>query len=70
MSIAAEHAKLTRSAKNLLVSWRRIQQTWRDENSRQFEEKYLSLLWAELRKTELAMERMNIVLNQLRRDCT
>jgi len=70
MNIVAEHAKLARAAKDLFVSWHRVKETWRDENCRQFEEKYISLLRSELRKTELAMERMNVVLNQVRRDCT
>jgi len=69
MGIKSEHAKLTRAAKKLFVSWGVIKETWRDENSRQFEEKYISLLRSEVRKTELAMGRMDTVLNRVRQDC-
>jgi len=69
MGIKSEHAKLTRAAKNLFASWGVIKETWRDENSRQFEEKYISLLRSEVRKTELAMGRMDTVLNRVRQDC-
>lgn len=70
MSVRTGHAKLSRAAKDLFASWRRTKETWRDENSRQFEERYLSLLRSELRKAEAALERMDSVLHRVRHDCS
>jgi hypothetical protein len=69
MSINDSYAKLTRSAKDLLADWELTKASWRDENSRQFEGKYMVTLHAELRKARLAMERMDALLNELKHDC-
>lgn len=69
MSLKANYAKLHSSAKELFAGWQRVTETWQDENRRRFEKKYIALLRSELRKTQMAMERMDSVLNQVRHDC-
>jgi len=69
MSLKTDYAKLHHGSKELSAGWCRITESWQDENRRQFEQKYISLLQAELRKTQAAMERMDTVLNQIRYEC-
>ena len=69
MSVGESHARLTRAAKDLFACWYQTAGSWRDENRRQFEKKYLSLVRSELRRTELALEHIAVVLNHVRHDC-
>lgn len=69
MSVAESQAKLLRARKDLFAHWDRTGGSWRDENRREFEEKYLDLLCCELGKTTLAMEHIDSILNRLRHDC-
>ena len=69
MSVGESYARLTRAAKDLFACWYQTAGSWRDENRRQFEKKYLSLVRSELRKTELALGHIDAVLNHLRHDC-
>ena len=69
MSVAESQAKLSRAARDLFVRWDQTTSSWRDENRRQFEKKYLALLRLELSKTKRAMEHIDTVLDRLRHDC-
>ncbi len=69
MSVSESCARLTRAAGDLFVCWYQTAESWRDENRRQFEKKYISLVRSELRRTELALQHIDAVLNHLRRDC-
>ena len=69
MGVGESHARLTRAAKDLFACWSQTAESWRDENRRQFEKKYLSLVRSELRKTKQALEQIDTVLNHLRHDC-
>jgi hypothetical protein len=69
MSVAESQAKLSRAARDLFVRWDQTASSWRDENRRQFEKKYLVLLRLELNKTKRAMEHIDTVLNHIRHDC-
>ncbi len=69
MSVNDSRAKLSRSTKDLLNQWHRVQSSWRDENSQQFYETVLEPLQQELRKTEIAMERIDSMINQIKHQC-
>ena len=69
MSVNDSNQKLKRASKDLFAGWHELERTWRDENRMQFKKKYLSPLQSELRKVELAMERLDSMLNQIRNDC-
>ena len=69
MSVGAGHATVKRAAKDLLARWRTTQSTWRDENSRKFEENYIEPFMSKLRTAEAALGHMDMVLGQIRRDC-
>ncbi|KPK75858.1 MAG: hypothetical protein AMJ79_09430 [Phycisphaerae bacterium SM23_30] len=70
MSVYDGRAKLVRAAKNLFVSWERTKEGWRDENSRQFEKKYITLLQSEIHNTQQAMDHIAVLLHRLRQECT
>ena len=69
MGVTESHAKLAFAARALFVLWDKTSMYWQDENRRRFEKRYLDRLRSELRKSELAMEHMDAVLNHIRQDC-
>ena len=69
VSAAASAAKLRNGAKQLRLQWLEVRATWRDENTRRFEEKYITPLLARARATELTMAQMAAVLQKVRHDC-
>ncbi|MBI9016197.1 MAG: hypothetical protein JEZ07_02935 [Phycisphaerae bacterium] len=58
MSLNDSNAKIMRATKDLLIYWENVKATWRDANSRQFEELYFEPLQIEVRKAQRAMELM------------
>ena len=62
-------AKLKRAAKDLFICWQRAAANWRDDNRKEMEKKLLTPLQSELRKAELAMERMDAMINQIQHSC-
>ena len=70
MSVSDGHAKLIRAAKDLFAKWDRLKESWRDDNCRQFEKKYLDLLQVELHKTQQEMEHIEEILFRIHKECT
>jgi len=70
MSVNAGRAKLRDASKKLMVRWEGIRHGWRDEISKNYEENHIKPLMIKLRKAAEAMERMDLVLNHVRHDCT
>ncbi len=69
MSVKDSYAKLNRASKDLAKTWQETLSCWQDENTRQFEKKYITPLQKELRKTGQAMELMDTLLSRIQRDC-
>lgn len=69
MSVMSGRAKLKEAAKELFARWNQTRSIWRDEVAQQFEEDVLDPLVTHLRGAESAMDHMETVMNQLRRDC-
>ena len=55
--------------KELHVRWDEARAKWDDPMSRDFEARYLNLLEPRIRTVMTAMEKMEAVLAQVRRDC-
>jgi hypothetical protein len=68
MSAMESRAKLIQAAKKLIVDWQQARETWRDENCRQFEKKYISPLESNIRAAAQAMERIGTMLDSAQRD--
>ena len=69
MSVIDSRAKLILASKKLMAEWHRTREVWRDENARQFEQKYMSALETHIRAAILAMERMGNALESARNEC-
>jgi hypothetical protein len=69
MSAVESRAKLVQAAKKLAAEWDQTRETWRDENSRQFEKKYIAPLESNVRAAVLAMERIETMLSGAQHDC-
>ena len=69
MSIVQGHERLVLAAKQLLAEWQVLKETWRDETSRQFEDRYVSMLESEIRSAMLAMDRAQAAIRSAHQDC-
>ena len=69
MSTLESRAKLVQAAKKFAAEWENAKETWRDENRRQFEKKYMAPLESDIRAALLAMERIGAMLNGAQHDC-
>lgn len=69
MSVIDSRAKLVMAAKKLMADWHQVRESWRDENARQFDQKYMSTLELNIRAAVLAMERMGSALESAQHDC-
>jgi hypothetical protein len=69
MSATDSRAKLILANKKLLAEWHQTREAWRDENARQFEEKYMASLEVNIRAAVLAMERMGNAIESAHHDC-
>ena len=69
MSVIDSRAKLILAAKKLSGDWRLAREAWRDENARQFEKQFMSVLELNIRAAALAMERMGNALESAQHDC-
>ena len=69
MSVIDSRAKLILAAKKLMAEWHQTRETWRDENARQFDQKYMAALETDIRAAVLAMERMGNALESARSEC-
>jgi len=70
MSVVEGRAKLIKAGKTLMADWQQVKESWRDENCRQFEKKYISQLETDIRAAAQAMEHIASMLAGARRDCS
>ena len=66
MGVYESSAKIKLSAKDLNIIWQQTKTFWKDEKSRQFEEKFMAPLSAEIKKTETALDTIGAILNRIR----
>ncbi len=69
MSVTAGLGKIKRASKDLRRHWSEAKVSWRDRNSRLFEDKYVAPLLARLNTLELTMGNMISTLSKARHDC-
>lgn len=69
MSMGTSRARLAGAMKQLLVHWELVQAKWDDPVSADFEKKFVRTLEPRIRTAVVAMEKMEAVLAQVRRDC-
>ncbi len=69
MSMSDSRARLVQATKKLKSDWRQTQETWLDDNCRQFEKLVMDPLEREVSSTVVAMEHMAILLAQAQHEC-
>ena len=69
MSMGVSRARLAAATKELLVQWELVRAKWDDPVSASFESTFLKTLEPKVRTAAAAMEKMEAVLAQVRRDC-
>ncbi len=69
MSLATSRARLQGALKELRAHWDQARTKWDDPMSREFEKRYLAPLEPMVRNTISALDKMDTILAQARRDC-
>jgi len=69
MSIHASKARLDGLAKQLFVAWEQTEASWTDEKAREFHQRYMVPLMAEVEKSVSAMENLQKLVQKVQNDC-
>jgi len=69
VSTSESRAKLVQAAKKLMADWQQVRETWRDENCREFDKRYMASLESSIRAAVVAMERMGAMLEAAEQEC-
>ncbi len=69
MSAVESRAKLIQAGQKLMADWQQTREIWQDNQTRQFDKKYMAPLEASIRAAALGMERIGNALNSARYDC-
>ena len=67
--MSAYGSRLSGITKELWVQWQQTKESWRDEKSRQFEQKYLSELVAAVDKSVTVIEQLDKLIEKIKKDC-
>ena len=69
MSLNASKARLVAITKELSNRWDETKNYWRDAKSQEFEQRYMSELFANVDKTVTVMDKLNELLTKVKNDC-
>jgi hypothetical protein len=69
MSLGGSRSRLSAISKELAIRWRETKNYWRDTKSQEFEQRYMEELLARVDKTVTVIEKLDKLLEQVRRDC-
>jgi hypothetical protein len=69
MNLSGSKNRLTALTKELSNRWEDTKNHWRDAKSQEFEQRYMSELFANVDRTITVMEKLNEVLIKVRHDC-
>jgi hypothetical protein len=69
MSLSANRSRLAAISKELLVRWQETRNYWHDTKSKEFDQRYLQELFANVDRTVSVLEKLDEVLNKVRKDC-
>ena len=69
MSVGSSGSSLATTGKQLKISWEQAKLQWRDSKSREFEERYLDLLFDAIERSAPLFEELDQTLHQIRKDC-
>jgi hypothetical protein len=69
MSLAGSRSRLAAVSKELGLHWQQTKSYWRDEKAQEFENRYMEELLARVDKTVGVLEKLDEILNRVRKDC-
>jgi hypothetical protein len=69
MNLSGTKNRLTALTKELSNRWQDTKTQWGDAKSQEFEQRYMLELFANVDKTITVMDKLNELLNKIRKDC-
>ena len=69
MSLSGNRTRLEMLAKDLLLKWEDTKNAWRDSKGLEFERHYIQELVARVDKSAAMIDKLDELLNKVRRDC-
>ncbi len=69
MNLQANKGTLMAVSKELNQNWQHVKESWRDTKQNEFERTYIETLQTNINMAVDAMEKLDKVLNKIRRDC-
>lgn len=69
MNLNANKSRLTGLTKEILLRWEETQTHWRDARSAEFQSAYMQDLFPQVNQATNAIEKLDELLNQIRREC-
>ena len=69
MNLSASKNRLVGLNKELTSRWEETRNFWRDTKSLEFEQRYMSELFANVDRTVTVLDKLNELLTKVRNDC-
>ena len=69
MNVKGSASKLSKSTKQLMISWAETKNSWRDGKALEFEAKYLEPLPQAVESAVKVINELDKVLTRIRQDC-
>ena len=69
MSLSGNRSRLVAVTKELSLKWDDTKTYWQDDKSREFEQRYLQELFAHSDRAATVIEKLDEILNRIRKDC-
>lgn len=69
MSLGGNRSRLVATTKELSLKWDDTKNYWKDDKSREFEQRYLQELFAHADRAVTVIEKLDEILNRIRKDC-
>jgi ribosome-binding factor A len=69
MNLSGSKNRLVAITKELSKRWDETKNYWRDAKSQEFEQRYMTELFANVDKTINVMDKLNELLTKVRKDC-
>jgi len=69
MNLTASKNRLVGLNKELTSRWEETRNSWRDTKSLEFEQRYMSELFANVDRTVTVLDKLNELLTKVRNDC-
>jgi hypothetical protein len=69
MSLSGNRSRLAAVTKELSMRWQETRNYWHDTKSKEFDQRYLQELFANVDRTVTVLEKLDEVLSKVKKDC-